>query len=150
MLEHFLLLVSRSLLSFWVAVVIFTLAQSVMFGFLEGSSPWRSAFCVVCDVFLLWDHQKKGQGLSKLCSVLINVVRVRPEVSAFSSVNLTVITSYHWRTAIIKHLNSSFLISWILLQTCLITTRSHQHTASLQNLQNQSACLPIFPESWQS
>lgn len=144
-----------SLLSLRVALVIFMLLQSVIVWALRRSFPWGSTFCVVSDVPLHWDDQKKGQGLSKLCSLLINVRKVRLEVRKFSSVNLTVITADHkvqssfsiWMSRLVS---SSQIVSW--QQGPISSTLSF-----LGDLQNQSVWVSaVFfflfflpPELWQ-
>lgn len=72
-------------MSISVALAIFTLTQSAMFGFLESTFLEDQSFCDVCDASELI---KNGQGLSKPCSGLINVNKVRLEVMKFDSVDL--------------------------------------------------------------
>lgn len=77
------------LLSLWVALTVLMLTESVMFGFLEDAFLKDRPFVCSLRCFLpLWDNEKKRQRLWKLCSVLINVSKVRAEVRKCTSVNL--------------------------------------------------------------
>lgn len=148
--KHFLLLVSR-----WIIVVILSCL---------GNTDTHSLLCLVSlNVFslrisrLCWlwcvsalRSSRERAVAFKLCSVLINISKVKLKERKFNSVNLTVIaTNHRVHSPFGIWMSSSADLSFYTLSHNSRVTSAHTVT-SLWNQHNQSACLLTFPESWQS